>query len=136
MSFIRTDKTYPDEECGICLESLSDNVWEHAEVHRFHGVCITDWVKDKPSCPICREVVDTATLLGNQVLSKPPLIPRVVFGTFLVLSVSSIFLHAGQILLQPEKRQFRNALFYFELTCLAVCFVVKKYFLVPEDHGD
>lgn len=136
MSFIRTEKTYPNEECGICLDPLNDNVWEHVEIHRFHGICIMDWVKDKPSCPICREIVDTTALLGKKLLSNPPLIPRVIYNTVLVLGISSVCIHAGLYLSLPEARQFRDTLFYFEMTCLAVVIVVKKFFILPEDHGD
>lgn len=67
MSFIRTTVSDPDELCGICIEPLIEDIWTH-DVHRFHGHCITDWTKRKPTCPTCRAVVDTSTLLGNKVL--------------------------------------------------------------------
>ena len=67
VSFVQT-KSYPEEKCGICFEELENDVWSHHK-HRFHGNCIKDWVNTKPSCPICMRVVDTASLLGNKVLS-------------------------------------------------------------------
>lgn len=134
MSFIRTEKTYPDEDCGICLDPLTSNVWEHVEIHRFHGMCIKDWAKDNNTCPICREVVDMTTLLGKKVLSNPPVIPRVIYNGFLLLGASSVCIHTGLFLSLPEARQFRNALFYFEITCLAVVIVVKKFFIPLEQN--
>lgn len=71
MSFEPTAISYPDENCGICLELLTNDVWEH-QLHRFHGRCIADWVKDFPTCPTCREVVDTTSLLGYKVILKDP----------------------------------------------------------------
>lgn len=133
MSFIRTEMTYPNEECGICLDSLTNDVWEHRKIHRFHGKCITDWVKDKPTCPICREAVDATSLIGTDVILTSTAIPRAIYNTFLIFCVSSLSVHATLILsASRDASHLRNVLFYFEITCLAVALVVKKFFISPQ----
>lgn len=69
MSFISIP---PDSEemCSICTEFLEDDVWAHLQVHRFHGRCIKEWVEKNPTCPLCRDVVDTTSLLGEKILIK------------------------------------------------------------------
>lgn len=66
VSFLQV-ANYPDENCGICLEGLSSDVWAHG-VHRFHGKCITIVANDNPACPLCRRVIDTTTLVARDEL--------------------------------------------------------------------
>ena len=69
VSFLQVDESYPDEICGICRESLTEDVFAHAD-HRFHGRCISNWVEIEPTCPLCKKTVDTTTLLGKDVLQN------------------------------------------------------------------
>lgn len=61
-------RPYPKKSCPACLEPLDENVWAHGK-HRYHGHCIIPWVRDHhPSCPSCRALVDTTSLLGYKVI--------------------------------------------------------------------
>ena len=46
------------ENCSVCLGDYSDN--QKMTVldckHKFHNECISQWLKKKPSCPICRRL--------------------------------------------------------------------------------
>ena len=54
-----------DEECAICTSPLSENPDDSSSrpicvrpsvcEHRFHLHCLRRWLKEKPSCPTCRE---------------------------------------------------------------------------------
>ncbi len=47
------------EECSICINVLSDQVVKTDCGHKFHEVCIQDWLERDQSCPYCRqELVD------------------------------------------------------------------------------
>lgn len=44
-----------DIQCSICLDSLSVSDTQILPcIHKFHESCITEWLKEKYSCPICR----------------------------------------------------------------------------------
>jgi len=45
--------TVLDLECMICLDSNKINT-ELPCGHRFHSKCITEWLNDKNTCPVCR----------------------------------------------------------------------------------
>ena len=43
-------------ECPICLEELNINEIQKLECgHIFHKLCINEWGKKKPICPLCRK---------------------------------------------------------------------------------
>jgi hypothetical protein len=45
-------------ECGICLcEEQKDVVLHPCFCHSFHRECLSKWLDEKPSCPICRRCV-------------------------------------------------------------------------------
>jgi hypothetical protein len=50
-----------DEEslnnCSICLLSLINDIKKLSCNHSFHENCITDWLKLKTSCPLCRSLI-------------------------------------------------------------------------------
>ena len=43
-----------ETECCICLDK-NNKPWATVRcMHSFHATCIAEWMKQKPSCPICR----------------------------------------------------------------------------------
>jgi len=43
-----------EAECCICLDK-NDKLWATARCsHSFHATCIAEWMKQNPSCPVCR----------------------------------------------------------------------------------
>lgn len=44
------------DKCSICLKSLSNHTIQTLTTcgHRFHKRCITQWLKTKDTCPLCR----------------------------------------------------------------------------------
>lgn len=49
-------------ECPICLDkySMGDKIMTSECIHRFHEKCLTLWVKEKASCPVC--IMDISVL--------------------------------------------------------------------------
>ena len=44
-----------NEECCICLDIDSTESWSILPCgHKFHGVCISNWINTHKTCPICR----------------------------------------------------------------------------------
>lgn len=41
-------------ECSICIEKITDNHYYLPCTHVFHSSCITQWINDKPYCPLCK----------------------------------------------------------------------------------
>jgi hypothetical protein len=44
-------------ECVICLESIQDDNITLECGHKFHNYCVSNWLKNQQSCPICRTMV-------------------------------------------------------------------------------
>jgi len=43
-----------ETECCICLDK-NEKPWATAQcAHSFHATCISEWMKQNPSCPVCR----------------------------------------------------------------------------------
>lgn len=43
----------PKEECSICLNDCCDVLIEECQ-HRYHLVCLENWIKKSQTCPNCR----------------------------------------------------------------------------------
>ncbi len=44
-----------NEECCICMDSDNKNQWSMLLCgHKFHGECISQWLRSNQTCPICR----------------------------------------------------------------------------------
>ena len=50
----REDRKERQENCTICLESMSENIAILLCNHKFHKNCIETWFLRKQNCPICR----------------------------------------------------------------------------------
>ena len=50
-----------DENCTICVTKyqIGENITELTCKHIFHTECISEWVKYKSECPVCRQSIDT-----------------------------------------------------------------------------
>jgi len=52
-----------EDKCSICQEQftwmekygLYDNIKYLQCIHKFHRTCINEWLRTKPTCPICKE---------------------------------------------------------------------------------
>lgn len=44
-------------ECVICLECIQDNNITLDCGHKFHNYCVSNWLKQQQSCPVCRAIV-------------------------------------------------------------------------------
>jgi hypothetical protein len=45
-------------ECAICTEDEQHDTARHpAECHTFHRQCLDQWLREAPTCPLCREAV-------------------------------------------------------------------------------
>lgn len=55
-----------DSDCLICMDEfvVNDEVIRMSCRHFFHHKCISEWLKDKSSCPLCRQIVDDNPFLG------------------------------------------------------------------------
>ena len=42
------------EECSICLDKPPGMITRTGCGHEFHTECIKGWLRDNPSCPLCR----------------------------------------------------------------------------------
>ena len=50
-----------DEQCTICISNyeLGEKITKIKCNHNFHTYCISEWVKYKSECPVCRQLIDT-----------------------------------------------------------------------------
>ena len=42
-------------ECGICMEPITSQIYKTQCSHSFHNKCLTQWLLQNSSCPLCRE---------------------------------------------------------------------------------
>jgi hypothetical protein len=45
-------------ECCVCLDKTNQPWITMRCAHSFHATCITEWLQQNPSCPICRSQID------------------------------------------------------------------------------
>ena len=44
-----------NEECCICMDTDNNSEWSILPCgHKFHGQCISQWLRSNQTCPICR----------------------------------------------------------------------------------
>ena len=44
-----------NEECSICMDTDNNSEWSILPCgHKFHGQCISQWLRSNQTCPICR----------------------------------------------------------------------------------
>mmetsp|Transcript_18912 Transcript_18912/g.26335 ORF Transcript_18912/g.26335 Transcript_18912/m.26335 type:complete len:171 (+) Transcript_18912:106-618(+) len=44
-------------DCSICLEELKGDSHTLPCDHKFHSKCVSQWLDKKPTCPLCRRIV-------------------------------------------------------------------------------
>lgn len=49
-----------EEECVICYEKLTNNIFKTCCGHTYHATCINRWKNEHFTCPICRTDITTA----------------------------------------------------------------------------
>ncbi|KAG9142449.1 hypothetical protein Leryth_018235 [Lithospermum erythrorhizon] len=56
-----------DETCAICLKDFEEdeNIGILSCQHQFHRDCLTNWLINKNSCPMCRATA--IVLINNQI---------------------------------------------------------------------
>ena len=54
-----------EDECPICVGSLTDNVVLTSCNHKFHRGCVTPWLNSHRTCPMCRNINPTLRDLIN-----------------------------------------------------------------------
>ncbi len=64
------------EQCAICLEEEAQNGFVSHKIdekveHVFHEECLTPWLKNNPSCPLCR--LNVSSINGQALLPDPVL---------------------------------------------------------------
>ena len=50
----RRRSSSPDTKCAICLGNLENMSYTNACFHKFCFVCLLEWSKVKPECPLCK----------------------------------------------------------------------------------
>ena len=55
-----------EDDCTICFENLTDDSTFLICSHRFHRKCISEWLIEQSTCPICRtSLSNESTLIEN-----------------------------------------------------------------------
>jgi len=52
----------PSEHC-FCYDPLTSDVVTHGGQHPVHLKCLQTWAKVSPTCPTCRQEIDTSSIL-------------------------------------------------------------------------
>jgi len=54
------------DECPICLERMNVKNYKALKCsHRYHETCITQWLENNSSCPLCRDTVIVEKITGE-----------------------------------------------------------------------
>ncbi|XP_074595965.1 uncharacterized protein LOC141851082 [Brevipalpus obovatus] len=52
------DRASPEPPCSICLGTKEEKSFANNCYHSFCKICLTEWSKVKPECPVCRQPFD------------------------------------------------------------------------------
>lgn len=60
--------------CVICLDDLNGGAGTSILQcnHKFHGTCLSSWLKRKQRCPLCRRNILDQDVVGHSKAEKPP----------------------------------------------------------------
>ena len=63
-------------QCCVCMENISSNQCTEMECcgKSIHAVCVSNWLENHPSCPLCRETVQRISFQGRVVPFCPQLL--------------------------------------------------------------
>ena len=116
----RVDQEVEEEQCSICLESMS-NV-QPGEVttmrccrNRFHVACIEKWAVRNSTCPICRHDIPIDAPHEDELVTWP---------TFRDYAIDSIAFVISGIQLEKEKSRLSNRFDLRQLFPIAAAFAV------------
>jgi hypothetical protein len=115
----QASKPYPDLNCGICRESLNQDVVIHedndGEKHPLHKKCALEWLKTSATCPFCRVNIDPSSLFSwkdkvvncwnkynNFNNSRANIIAGIVTGIIFGLLLSIERLDSGEIVFKVK----------------------------------
>nr|BDV49860.1 MAG: wsv199-like protein [Penaeus semisulcatus pemonivirus] len=80
-----------DLQCAICLDNMDDHHCTSCS-HRFHSKCLTTWVMDNSTCPICRSkdmgplpTINESSMKLPDKPEKPLLNERYIFQPMILL---------------------------------------------------
>jgi len=64
-------------DCTICQQKLTTGAAQLPCRHAFHGSCITKWLKQSPSCPVCRAsavapAISSMTIPSTTIVARIP----------------------------------------------------------------
>ena len=71
-------------ECGICMEPITTKSYKTQCWHSFHNKCLTQWLLQNSSCPLCRKefgpkhTVQEDDTLFIMYMWAPEIIPKTV----------------------------------------------------------
>lgn len=71
VSIISTTSSNAENQCIICIQTLNDNVKKLNCGHEFHLNCITVWLNQKNTCPICRKIHTNFNPIKEQIIIQP-----------------------------------------------------------------
>lgn len=94
------------QECAICLDTilLTDKCTQLSCQHQFHTDCVRQWLREKTTCPLCRQTVAVPTLFDD------------IIKTSSSKSVKEV-LDSMFLLVEPKLKEHRRLSFDFILRC-------------------
>jgi hypothetical protein len=67
----KVNTKYGIKTCNICLEEITKNIKKTSCKHYFHPKCLRKWIKNSPTCPMCRTHVHIPKLSTESPLPIP-----------------------------------------------------------------
>lgn len=80
-TILTIDEPTIDTECTICLEKMGSSISYLECSHYFHKECISKWLEEHPTCPICRSRVHTQKDQLEITLTPNPIPNRLSTGS-------------------------------------------------------